>query len=51
MKLESSLCPGLGGQCPGACKVGRCVEAEKRTQSFAVGRVEARVWREEEARL
>lgn len=50
LKLESSLCPGLGGQCPGACKVGRCVEAEKRT-TFAVGRIEAQVWREEEAGL
>ena len=34
-----------------ACRLGRCVEAEKRTQFFAEGRVEAQVWREEEAGL
>ena len=51
LKLESSLCPGLTRQCPGACRLSRCVEAEKRTQFFAEGRVEAQVWREEEAGL
>ena len=51
LKLESSLYPGLGGKCPGAFRLGGCVETEKRTQSFAEGRVEVQVWREEEAGL
>ena len=34
--LESSLCPGLSRQCPGACRLGRCVEAEKRTHFFCL---------------
>ena len=34
-----------------ACGLGRCVEAERQIQFFAEGRVEAQVWREEEAGL
>ena len=51
--MESSLCPELGGQCPGGLQAGWvCVEAEKRTQSFAEERVEeAQVWREAKVRL
>ena len=45
--MESSLCLGLGRRYPG----GRCMEAEKRTQSFVEAGVEAQVWREEEAGL
>ena len=39
------------GSALGAFRLGRCVEAEKRTQSFFEGRMEAQVWREMEAGL
>ena len=50
--------PGAGQAVPwgsggwaGVWRLGRCVEAEKRTQFFAKGRGKAQVWRQEEAGL
>lgn len=50
LKLEISLCRGLGGKCPGGLQAAG-VEARRGTQSFDEARVENQVWREEEAGL
>ena len=42
---------GWAGSALGVWRLGRCVEAEKRTQFFAKGRGKAQVWRQEEAGL
>ena len=50
-KLPVPRAGGGEGSALGACRLARCVEAEKRTWSFAEARVENQVWREEEAGL